>query len=230
MPLFLRLCLLDIYTIHGSCSLGQSVNCRHSGIGDAPASSAASTCCTVQLVAKKRRTIIMDIPRYASAHRSAFALPEIYIQTSNPSERKAMTIRSSPNTLGSSPPSSASPMSIPNARDDDSPPPPLPPPRYVNHEREGGSGARTVDPGWEWSNSREEHGWGKPSSVKSGSSLYGSFAGYGNGIMDAVEYRRGSSASTIKSISGVDSYNSSCPKVDEGYASLSTCGSIGSTK
>ncbi|KFY78354.1 hypothetical protein V499_02481 [Pseudogymnoascus sp. VKM F-103] len=171
----------------------------------------------------------MDIPRYASAHRSAFALPEIYIQTSNPSERKAMTIRSSPNTLGSSPPSSASPMSIPNARDDDSPPPPLPPPRYVNHEREGGSGARTVDPGWEWSNSREEHGWGKPSSVKSGSSLYGSFAGYGNGIMDAVEYRRGSSASTIKSISGVDSYNSSCPKVDEGYASLSTCGSIGST-
>ncbi|KFY13377.1 hypothetical protein V492_03312 [Pseudogymnoascus sp. VKM F-4246] len=170
----------------------------------------------------------MDIPRYASAHRSAFALPEIYIQTSNPSERKAMTIRSSPNTLGSSPPSSASPMSIPNARDDDSPPPPLPPPRYVSHEREG-SGARTVDPGWEWSNSREEHGWGKPSSVKSGSSLYGSFAGYGNGIMDSVEYRRGSSASTIKSVSGIDSYNNSCPKVDEGYASLSTCASISST-
>lgn len=173
--------------------------------------------------------IIMDIPRYAQVHRSSFALPEIYIQNPNPPERKNMSIRSSSGTSRSSPPSSSIPMSIPNARDDDSPPPPLPPPRYIGHDRDGG-GTRSVDPGWEWSNSRGEHGWGKPSSVKSGSSLYGSFAGYGNGITEAVEYRRGSSASTIKSISGIDTHHNSYPRVDEGYASLSTGTSMSSNQ
>lgn len=163
----------------------------------------------------------MDIPRYPQAHRSPFALPEIYIQNSSISDRKNMPIRSNSNASRSSPPTSSIPMSIPNARDDDSPPPPLPPPRYIGHDRDGG-GARSIDPGWEWSNSRGDHSWEKPSSVKSGSSLYGSFAGYGNGITEAVEYRRGSSASTIKSISGIDGHQNSYPRVDEGYASLSS--------
>lgn len=171
----------------------------------------------------------MDIPRYAHAHRSSFALPEIYIQSSNPSEGRKMSSRSSSKPSRSSPPSSSIPMSIPNARDDDSPPPPLPPPRYISHDRDGGGGG-SADPGWEWSNSRGENGWGKSSSVKSGSSLYGNFGSYGNGVTESVGYRRESSASTIKSISGLDGRQNSYPRVDEGYASLSTGTSMSSNQ
>lgn len=172
----------------------------------------------------------IDIPsRYPTAHRP-FALPEIYIQNSTMSDRKMMSRRSSSSGSQNSPPSSSIPMSIPYARDDDYLPPPLPPPRFIGNDAAQGSGG-SVDPGWAWSNSRNENqSWdSKVSSVKPGSSLYGSFSTGGNSFAERFEQRRGSTANTIKPTSNINGSQSPYPRLgDEGYASLSTGTSMSS--
>lgn len=94
--------------------------------------------------------------------------------------------------------SSVSPMSIPGAHD--FVPPPLPPPTHI-HEL-----ARGSDPGWQWGNDPSAPDFGKPTSVKAGSSLLGSSFAKGTRLQkehDNVahyhfnEGRRGSSISTI---------------------------------
>jgi hypothetical protein len=159
----------------------------------------------------------MEIPRLTPAHRSSLDLPEIYIEGSNPTDRYRASSRSSNFSSRLSPTLPSAPMSIPHAAPPP-PPPPLPPPRFPDLDT-GACGEPDI--AWRWSNSREETSWGRPSpSVVSGSSLYGSFRSHEKGIhIDPLEHgRRGSSASTIKSIPG---------PVDEGYASLSST-SIGS--
>lgn len=170
----------------------------------------------------------IDIPsRYPPAHQP-FALPEIHIQNSTMSDRKTMSGRSSSSGSQNLPPSSSIPMSIPYARDDDSPPPPLPPPRFIRNDI-GQSSGGSVDPGWAWSNSRKENqSWDSKvvSSVKPGSSLYGSFSAGGSSFAERFEQRRGSAANTIKPTSDI---NGSYPRLgDEGYASLSTGTSMSS--
>ncbi|KAI9734727.1 MAG: hypothetical protein M1818_006714 [Claussenomyces sp. TS43310] len=123
-------------------------------------------------------------------------------------------------------------MSIPNAREP-SPPPPLPPPKHLDLGY--GEDNRMPDIAWRISNSREENTvWGTPvsTSVAPGSSLYGSFQSRGRGITEErPEFgdRQGDTASSIKSISGVDARNDSYPRIDEGYASLSGT-SVGSNQ
>lgn len=170
----------------------------------------------------------MDISNPPQAHR----LPQIYIQTSNASDRMMISSRSGTNASRSSVGglSSSIPMSIPNARDDDyGAPPPLPPPRFISDikpEAECGGGSANPWPPW---NPRDHQSWGKESSVRSGSSLYGSFSADGNSITDGLDMRRGSNSSTIKSISEINGHQNSYPRADEGYASLSTTGSMSSS-
>ncbi len=196
-------------------------------VGDLQPPSNTVACCTVQLVAIAIHIIIMDIPRYSQARAPLYALPEIYIQGSNISDRMMISNRSSLSTSRPSPPSSSIPMSIPHARDDGSPPPPLPPPRFADTGVRGGG---SVDPGYEWASARDQHSWGHQASVKSGSSLYGSFSRNGSGVMDESDLRRGNTASTIKSISGIDGRQNSYPRNDEGYASISTGSSMSSNQ
>lgn len=91
--------------------------------------------------------------------------------------------------------SSASPMSIPRARE--VAPPPLPPPMYLP-EISAGS-----DPGWQWGNDPNGSDFGRPASIKPGSSLLGSFEKRMQKEHDNMshysfnEARRGSSLSTI---------------------------------
>ena len=169
----------------------------------------------------------METTSYGPPHRSSYALPEIYIQTSTVSDQKTMSGRSSSSGSRPSPPSNLIPMSIPNARHDDSPPPPLPPPRFVGIDGDRGNGG-SVDPGWAWSNSRESHRWDRMSSVKQGSSLYGSPATGGSHSGEGLDLRRGNSASTIKSTADMNGNSGSYSRPDEGYASLSTGASMSS--
>lgn len=154
----------------------------------------------------------MDIPH--RGQRPSLGLPEIYVHESNPVDRYRSSGRSSSYNSASSP--SAIPMSIPNAREPV--PPPLPPPRHIAEFANGGNNG--PDTAWRWGNSQED-AWGKSvASVPSSSSLYGGFVGRGNSFSEGrPDCRRKSSASTIKSLSGVD----------EGYASLSGT-SIGSNQ
>ncbi|RMY99090.1 hypothetical protein D0862_07266 [Hortaea werneckii] len=91
----------------------------------------------------------------------------------------------------------ASPMAVPRAQEPV--PPPLPPPTYIPEISAG------HDPGWQWGNDPTRSDFGRPASVKPGSSLLGSVGRdfrptveerdiYTRGINDA---RRGSSISTI---------------------------------
>jgi hypothetical protein len=165
----------------------------------------------------------MEIPRYTSAHRTSYAPPEIFVQSSNSGERRGMAAHMGFSSMPFSAPSTSIPMAIPNTRDDDDPPPPLPPPRIIPTEHDSVAG---VDAGWQWSNSREEgNSWGRPANIKPGSSLYGSSSESFEATR-GPEYRRGSSASTIKSASGLDAGPASYSRADEGYASLSTAHSM----
>ena len=90
----------------------------------------------------------------------------------------------------------ASPMTIPRARD--IVPPPLPPPTYIPEISAG------QDPGWQWGNDPNGSDFGRPASVKPGSSLLGGTANnakHGQEIDSMVHYphdtRRGSSISTV---------------------------------
>lgn len=190
--------------------------------------SKALTCGIIQLVATTTRCS-MDISHQSpQAHR----LPQIYIQSSNASNRMMIPSRSGTSTARSSVGglSSSIPMSIPNARDDDhGAPPPLPPPRFISDiksEAEYGGGSGNT---WPARSPKDQHSWGKESSVRSGSSLYGSFSGDANGLTDGLDMRRGSTSSTIKSISEVNGHQNSYSRADEGYASLSTTGSMSSS-
>jgi hypothetical protein len=156
------------------------------------------------------------------------ALPEIYVHDPNPSDRFRTSRSSSSYNSTSSPSTSSIPMSIPHSRDPV--PPPLPPPRHLADLVEGGNNGHDI--AWQWSNSREDSSdWGRSiASVPPGSSLHGSFASRKSIMGDrADDSRRGSSTSTIKSISGAESREHTYPRIDEGYASLSGT-SIGSNK
>ena len=191
---------------------------------------ACLTCWTIQLVATRTRSI-MDI---SNPPQQAHGLPQIFIQSSNTSDRRMIPSRSStsayqPSTSGLS---SSIPMSIPNTRDDESfAPPPLPPPRYitaVKSEKAGCNGGGSANPWPAW-NPGTQNSWGERSSVKSEPSLYESFPRHGSGVADELGMRRGSSNATIKSISELDGHQNSYPRADEGYASLSTTGSMSSS-
>ena len=163
----------------------------------------------------------MEIPRYTPAQQSSLELPEIFVQGSSPSDPYRSSSRSINYSSRFAPAASAKPMSIPGLRDPP-PPPPLPPPRVLHLNNDDGS--QEPDVAWLWENSRQEQSWKGPSpSINPGSSLYGSFASGGKSVIDERPdtKRRGSSASTIKSISGVDARRNAYPRIDEGYASLS---------
>ena len=171
----------------------------------------------------------MDISHPLQAHR----LPQIYVQASTAPDRRMIPSRSThiPPRSSTGGLSSSIPMSIPNARDDDlSVPPPLPPPRFITDISSGAdySGGGSVHP-WPACSSSGQQMWGTNSSIRPGSSLYGSFSGDGNGITEGLHMRRGGSASTIKSISEINGHQSSYPRADEGYASLSTTSSMSSS-
>lgn len=85
-------------------------------------------------------------------------------------------------------------------------PPPLPPPSYIPEITAG------HDPGWQWGNDPNKSDFGRPASVKPGSSLLGGGNGNGFGAMksarqekeheypqycSADDVRRGSSVSTL---------------------------------
>lgn len=156
----------------------------------------------------------MDIP-----HRGPRpALPEIKFHDSNPSDRFRHPSRSSSTNSILSPSAASGPMSIPNARDPV--PPPLPPPKHLADIADGGCNGPDI--AWQWGNSHMDTEWGG-SSVAPGSSLYGSFASRKGVKAERPEYaRRTSSTSTIKSIRDVENGENSFPRIDEGYASLSS--------
>ena len=165
----------------------------------------------------------MEIPHRGS--RPTLAPPEIFVQESTQHDRFRSSSRSSSYNSNSSAATSSIPMSIPNARDPV--PPPLPPPRHLADIADGGSNGPDI--AWQWGNSHEDHNWGR-APVQPGSSLYGSFASRKSMMDDRPDFdRRGSSTSTIKSISGDDGRDTAYPRIDEGYASLSGT-SIGSNK
>ncbi|EME84451.1 uncharacterized protein MYCFIDRAFT_96869, partial [Pseudocercospora fijiensis CIRAD86] len=87
-------------------------------------------------------------------------------------------------------PPAAAPMAIP--RTHQAPPPPLPPPAFIPHLAAG-----QHDPGWQWGNDPNGSDFGRPASVKAGSSLLGGACPpyYCNGGVDSL--RRGSSVSTV---------------------------------
>jgi len=156
----------------------------------------------------------MEIP-IPHRTRAPPAVPEIYVQDSNPSDRFRTYGKPTAYNSTSSPANIPGPMSIPNAREPV--PPPLPPPRHIG-----------PDIAWQWANSHEVNSWGR--SVAPGSSLYGSYASE-QGARDAHREspRRTSSTSTIKAVLRPDSRESHYPKIDEGYASLSGT-SVGSSR
>ena len=157
---------------------------------------------------------VMEIPIPHRA-RAPPALPEIYVQDSNPSDRFRMYSKSTTYNSTSSPANIPGPMSIPNAR---APvPPPLPPPRHIADIGDGGHNGPDI--AWQWGNSHEDNGWGK--SVAPGSSLYGGFPSERSSQDVHRDYsRRTTSSSTIKAVLGPDSRESHYPRIDEGYASL----------
>lgn len=161
----------------------------------------------------------MEIPRYTPAQQSSLELPEIFVQGTSPSDPYRSSSRSINYSSRFATTSSAKPMSIPHLKDPP-PPPPLPPPKDLNND----VGSGEPDLAWQWANSRQENSWNGPSpSINPGSSLYGSFASGGRSVVDERPdmNRRRSSASTIKSISGIDARRDAYPRIDEGYASLS---------
>lgn len=97
----------------------------------------------------------------------------------------------------------ATPMAIPRAHE--APPPPLPPPPFIPDLAAGHH-----DPGWQWGNDPNGSDFGRPASVKPGSSLLGGTMmkgfgrhekehdqppAYNNNAVDNA--RRGSSISTV---------------------------------
>jgi hypothetical protein len=175
----------------------------------------------IQLVASQISKSVMDIP-----HRGArpVALPEIYVHDPKPTDRFRTSSSSSSFNSTSSPLAASIPMSIPNSRDPV--PPPLPPPRHLKDLADNGNNGQDI--AWQWGNSPANSDWGRSiASVQPGSSLCGSFASRMDERPDIS--RRGSSTSTIKSMSGTESQEHTYPRIDEGYASLSGT-SIGSTK
>lgn len=110
--------------------------------------------------------------------------------TSTPSIRVSQHRRFSPYAL-------ASPMGIPGALP--AVPPPLPPPSHIPEISAG------QDPGWQWGNDPNGIDFGRPASVRPGSSLLGAAM---SGMRHAKEldgaaqyphesFRRGSSLSTV---------------------------------
>lgn len=121
--------------------------------------------------------------------------------TPTPSIRISHHPRFSPYSHSHSP---AAPMGIPGARL--AAPPPLPPPSYIPEISAG------QDPGWQWGNDPNGADFGRPASVKPGSSLLGSAGAAANNMKSprqgkeqdyaAPQYphdfaRRGSSISTV---------------------------------
>lgn len=94
-------------------------------------------------------------------------------------------------------PSGPSPMAIPHARE--AVPPPLPPPPYIPEISAG------QDPGWQWGNDPNRSDFGRPATVKPGSSLLGGSALNTRRDQELESFaqnpfseaRRGSSVSTI---------------------------------
>ena len=165
----------------------------------------------------------MEIP-VSHRTRAPPALPEIYVQDSNPSARFRMYNNPTTYNSISSPSNIPGPMSIPNVRDPV--PPPLPPPRHLADIADGGHNGPDI--AWQWGNPHEDNDWGR--SVAPGSSLYGSFSGGRSSKDGHQEYsRRTSSTSTLKSGLGSDSRENYYPRIDEGYASLSGT-SVGSNR
>ena len=94
--------------------------------------------------------------------------------------------------------STASPMAIPRAQEPV--PPPLPPPSYIPEILAG------QDPGWQWGNDPNGSDFGRPSSVRPGSSLLGgasrAYRPFDKERDSYTQYpgsdvRRGSSISTV---------------------------------
>ncbi|KAH8602210.1 hypothetical protein B0O99DRAFT_648039 [Bisporella sp. PMI_857] len=113
----------------------------------------------------------MNIP--ISPRTRGPALPQIYVQDSNPSDRFRTSGGATSYNSTSSPANIPGPMAIRNRREPV--PPPLPPPRYVpdipdNEKNE-------PDHAWHWRNPREDDNWERSApDVASGSSLYGGFS------------------------------------------------------
>jgi hypothetical protein len=83
--------------------------------------------------------------------------------SSTPSIRIHRDSRRQPTSYPSSFSSPALPMAIPRAREPV--PPPLPPPTFIPEISQG------RDPGWQWGNDPNGSDFGRPASVKPGSSL-----------------------------------------------------------
>ena len=129
--------------------------------------------------------------------------------------------------------SAASPMAIPRARQPV--PPPLPPPTYIPEISAG------ADPGWQWGNDPNGADFGRPASVKPGSSLLGGAAKssrQGKEQDFGAQYplegtRRGSSISTITlgrdsemhdgTLSHVDEDTNSSRPTSNGYVDAFSC-------
>jgi hypothetical protein len=160
----------------------------------------------------------MEAPRFSSTQRASLQLPEIHVQDSNAPAAASDRQRLSGRSFSYSATSPSSAMSIPNAREPV--PPPLPPPPRIP-DFNGGSPA--TDIAWQWGNS-QEGGWGKASTpIDPKSSLYGSFSARNSVADDRPGYdRRGSSASTIKSINGLEVRRETYPRIDEGFVTLSS--------
>jgi len=162
----------------------------------------------------------MEIPHRGA--RPSAALPEIYVQDPNRSDRFRTSSRSSSYNSNSSPSTSSIPMPIPNARDPV--PPPLPPPRHIADLAGGKNNGQDI--AWKWGNShRDSSDWETSiSTVPPSSSLSGnSFAS--RKFAERPVSRRESSTSTIKSASGADPRENAYTR-DEGYESLSSGASI----
>ena len=112
--------------------------------------------------------------------------------------------------------SAASPMAIPRAQQPV--PPPLPPPTYIPEISAG------QDPGWRWGNDPNGADFGRPASVKPGSSLLGGAmkgTKQGKEHDTATQYplheaRRGSSISTVTLGHDHDMHDDSSSHGDDG--------------
>lgn len=162
--------------------------------------------------------MVMEIPHRGP--RSSLALPEIYIHESNQDHFRTSS-RSSSYNSGSSPATSAIPMSIPNSRE--FVPPPLPPPKHLDDIADGGNNG--PDLAWKFGNTpsaTSDWGGSISSSVAPGSSLYGNPTSRKSLLDDRPDYfRRTSSTSTIKSPIGERREKYEYPR-DEGYSSIGT--------
>lgn len=159
----------------------------------------------------------MDIPRRGGKLASG-ALPEIHIH--DPSERSRCSSRSISHSSTSSLATSATAMSIPNARE--APPPPLPPPRQLADIIDGGYNGQDI--AWKWGNLPDGEGyWGKstPAVAPDSSLRGGSFLKRSLAEERPEPARKTSSTATIKTLDQIKSSDQKEQR-DEGYASLGT--------